>query len=408
VKPSIDPCPATPAASVPAGHLDRLAEFARLQAQPPPARRGSAWQQPRRQLEQTVRHEAVVFAQDEQQHGRSLPEAAARLRVAPRTLRAWRAADLAALTTPSPLGRPVLRADRLDRNAVLAMLEEAGPGLGLPSLCEAFPDLRRAELGDLLGRYRRCWRHRGQPLHVLHWHRPGVVWAMDFAESPAPVDGLEPYLLAVRDLASGYQLAWLPLRDMTAELLRPVLAGLFALFGAPLVLKSDNGSAFRSAWLLELLEQEKVVPLFSPPSRPSYNGACEAGIGSLKARTERRATTAGRPGQWTWDDAAAAVDEANETARPRGPAEPPPAAAWAQRRPVPAEERALFASALSGQRLAARAQEGLTPEAQLSEREEAQLERQALSRALVECDYLSFTRRRIPRPIPPRKTANIP
>jgi hypothetical protein len=39
--------------------------------------------------------------------------------------------------------------------------------------------------------------------HVLHWTVPGSVWAMDFAEPPAPVDGVYDYLFSVRDLASG-------------------------------------------------------------------------------------------------------------------------------------------------------------------------------------------------------------
>ena len=43
------------------------------------------------------------------------------------------------------------------------------------------------------------------------WLVPGAVWAIDFAEPPQPIDGLYPYLLAVRDLASGRQLLWLPL-----------------------------------------------------------------------------------------------------------------------------------------------------------------------------------------------------
>ena len=50
----------------------------------------------------------------------------------------------------------------------------------------------------------------GRLLHVLHWHRPGAVWAMDHTEPPTPIDGRWPHVLAVRDLASHMQLAWLP------------------------------------------------------------------------------------------------------------------------------------------------------------------------------------------------------
>jgi transposase InsO family protein len=60
-------------------------------------------------------------------------------------------------------------------------------------------------------------------------------------------------LLAVRDLASGYQLAWLAVPDEAAVTAAAALAALFREHGPPLVLKSDNGSAFRAEALGALL-----------------------------------------------------------------------------------------------------------------------------------------------------------
>jgi len=73
----------------------------------------------------------------------------------------------------------------------------------------------------------------------------------------------------------------------------------------------------------------------------------------LKTRTERRAAGQGHPGYGTSDDVANAQYEV------------------------------------------------LTP------KEERVMTRAAIRRALVECDYLSFTRRRIPLPITRQKSANI-
>ncbi|HKB06307.1 MAG TPA: hypothetical protein VKD90_29195, partial [Gemmataceae bacterium] len=74
----------------------------------------------------------------------------------------------------------------------------------------------RAELTNLLRRYRRVWRERNrQPLCVLCWPVPGRVWAIDFAEPPTPVDGRFGYLLAARDLASGMPLVWRPVAAAT-------------------------------------------------------------------------------------------------------------------------------------------------------------------------------------------------
>ena len=75
---------------------------------------------------------------------------------------------------------------------------------------------------------------------MLHWHRPMAVWAMDHADPPRPIEGRWPHILAVRDLASGCQLGWLPVLDETAETTIAALQWLFLEHSAPLVLKSDK------------------------------------------------------------------------------------------------------------------------------------------------------------------------
>ena len=52
-------------------------------------------------------------------------------------------------------------------------------------------------------------------LETLHWNVSGAVWAIDHSEPPRPIDGLYTQILAVRDLASGLQLAWTPVADAT-------------------------------------------------------------------------------------------------------------------------------------------------------------------------------------------------
>ena len=125
-----------------------------------------------------------------------------------------------------------------------------------------------------------------------------------------------------------------------------MLAALFSRHGAPLVLKSDNGSPFGEAAVQELLRMWKVAHLFSLPHWPRYNGAVEAGIGSLKARTDASAARHGRPGLWTWDDVAAALWEANTFARPRGERGPPTEELWSVRSPIAATERDRFTASV--------------------------------------------------------------
>ena len=372
-------------------------------------RRNSAWQARRRQHERRVRDHAARWHQEAATQGWTLDRTAAAFHMAPGTLKHWLAHaphDGGALTL---LGRPLQCSTRVVRNEVIRSIHDHGPAIGVPALQESFPDLARRELGDLLARYRRLWRRRHQQaLHVLHWQVPGAVWAMDFAQPPAPIDGRYPYLLAVLDLASGQQLLWLPVFDQSAATVVLALSILMQLHGAPLVVKTDNGSAFGSEAVLALWSQEEVVPLFSPPHCPRYNGSIEAKIGSLKTRTEAQAQGHGHPGQWTSADVQAAQAQTNRAVPPKGGrAGVPPADSWANRRRLSLAERCLFQEAVARHRAEAGQQPpwlGKDPTPVMSQRA---LDRQAISRALVERGYLLFKRRRLPLAIKDAKQLNI-
>jgi transposase InsO family protein len=376
----------------------------------PPTRRGRLTGRLRaRRRQDLVRRHAVAVAADIAAVGYTRTEIADLLHVTARTLRQWRHAGTSAGDSIRLIGRPARRSAPGHRNAVIEYLDLSGPGVGLPPLRAAFPTMTRAELDDLLVRYRRVWRHRQrQPLHVLDWTAPGAVWAMDFAEAPAVIDGVGAYLLAVRDLASGRQLLWQPVREPTAAATAEALAGLFAVLGPPLVLKSDNGSAFGAPAVATLLHNFGVLSLFSPPHTPSYNGAIEAGIGSLKARTAAHAARHGRPGCWTWDDLAAARLEANATARPRGLTGPTPDEAWAARASIPVGDRVSFAELVEDHRWTARRELVLPPSGPLPVMTGRAVDRIAIRRALVDRGVLLFSRRSIPQPVARQKAEAIP
>jgi transposase InsO family protein len=295
------------------------------------------------------------------------------------------------------LGRPVYRSPREARNGVIHFLDEHGPHVGVPTLRACFPAMSRAELAGLLARYRRAWRERNRvPLRVLSWPVIGRVWAIDFTGPGPAIEGRYRYLLAVRDLASGRQLLWRPVEAATGAVAGDALATLFAEHGPPLVLKCDNGSPFTSALVGELLAAQGVFALYSPPCWPRYNGAVEAGIGSLKDRTDARAARVGHAGEWTWDDVAGAQAEANALARPRGPC---PDELWLSRTAITPEERSDFRACVDEFRRAQEAAVGPCaggPEAVGSERAVA---RRAIRLALERRGYLQYRRRTIPPPI---------
>ncbi len=359
----------------------------------------------RRELERALRVDVLAFRRWCAAAGRSARAAADRLSIAPAILadwaRRWRDDHLA----PQPLGRPPSRADRDTRNLVIAAFHFFGPGLGLPSLQKLFPLLARRELEDLARRYRHVYRQRHRSLAtVLCWTRPGTVWAIDFTEPPLPVDATFPHVLLVRDLASGKTLAALPCPEQSGAVVRDALLALFLRHGAPLVLKSDNGSPLVDKSVRELLAAWGTIALLSPPGTPAYNGACEAGIGGLKTRAHHEAARHGRAGQWTCDDVEVARLVANQTARPRGFAAPTPDQMWNGDPTVAAAERVALAATVARLRteLSQQQPDGVPLACDL--RAWASIERIAIGRALIELGYLQLRRRRITLPIRQRQT----
>jgi hypothetical protein len=332
----------------------------------------------------------VAFCRWASRFGLTPAEAAARLGLAARTVSRWLARWERDRLRASSRGRPARRSDRLTRGRALALIGLLGPGVGVPTLQALCPGMARREVADLLRRYRRVGRRRRPPGRALHWTRPGAVWAVDFSEPPAPVEGSYARLLAVRDLASGYQLLWLPVPDESGATAAAALQALFREHGAPLVLKSDNGSAFLAAECGALLLRGGVWPLFSPPRTPRYNGSAEAGIGSMKTRTHHQAARRGCPGEWSCEDAEAARQEANQTARPRGPHGPTPEEAWRERLPIGAGERAAFGEAVRELTEEVRRQQGHPPGAALDHHAAAAVARATLVRVLVAEGLLQF------------------
>ena len=173
---------------------------------------------------------------------------------------------------------------------------------------------------------------------------------MDHSKAYQPVDGMYPYLFAVRDLASHQQLAWHPVRTVTAEETLPILEALFREHGAPLVVKNDNGSAFIANDLRHAVQREEVAQLFSPPHCPSYNGAVERSNDVMKKYTHHHAVSDGHPHAWKTVDVEHARQLANTISRPWGEHGPTPAEAWQAREPIDAEERGKFQAALAKHR----------------------------------------------------------
>jgi len=257
-----------------------------------------------------------------------------------------------------------------------------------------FPHVPRRVLAAVKSHYRRTllrWRRR--QLARLEWKRPGRVWAIDHAQPPLTMEHKYQSILAVRDLASGVQLAWQPIRRADADTTVAVLGQLFEEQGPPLVLKSDNGKALTQGGVPALLAVHQVTPLISPVYRPQYNGSCEAGVKAMKVRTEDVAHLADRSRRWKSEDLAHALQIANVYHR-SGPHSPSRLALWQQRTPITATERAAFQSALATHR----GQLAATQVGPLAKQQTKTLERRSLAQTLVEQGQLVIHRRPDPSP----------
>jgi hypothetical protein len=350
--------------------------------------RGLRAQRPRRAREASARRVRVAASGAARQAGLSAQAAAQALGVSARTLRRWSRRAEAVL----PRGRPVRRAGRKERQAVLSWLVEVGGRVGLAALRVRFPGVPAAELADLLGRFKGSWGWRhGELACALRWTRAGSVWAVDFVKPPQVIAERYGRVLAIRDLGSGMQLAWEAVADESASSAAEVLRQVAAAAGAPLVVKNDNGSAFRSGLWRGLVAGLGSWLLYSPAYCPGYNGSVEAGNKSLKRRTEAIAAAAGRPGGWRLEDLEGARQEANARGRPRG-SKVSPAVAWECRERVTGSERELFREQMEAVAATERAEARQEEEA----RSEESVLRSVFRRVLVALGYLVLKWRRIP------------
>jgi transposase InsO family protein len=355
------------------------------------ARRGWDGQKKRREAEREVKMAAVALGKSQRELGVRPPEIARNLGVSERTDRDWQQRARFGLRAR---GRPLERGPEGSRAEVLAVLHEYGPLLGVPALRDCFPEMPRAELCDLLLKYRRVYvKENGQVvIRELSWPRSGAAWAADFADPPSPIEGQYPFLGAARDLGGQYQLAWRPAPSKEAWVSAGLAEEMIRQHGAPLVLKIDQG--LDSGEMREMAARYGVELLVSPGYTPEYNGAIEAGIGGVKTRTGWLAAQAGRPGIWTANDAEGALLMANRTSHPWGELCPTPEAAWGGREPIRPEEREAF-RALVAERRESLLQEMFYyyPGARIGPRDKEVAERRAIVQALTKLGYLKIRSR---------------
>ncbi len=371
-------------------------------------RRGYSRQRQSRGADQIVKRSAVCMVRWLSQRDYSEGEAVARIGLCPRTVRSWEERWQEDQLAPRSRGRPVERPDRDLRSAMLTIFDLVGPEISEQALKEIFPEVSRAELRERKHRYRAVWRRKGAKfVSALRWVSPGSVWAMDFTTPPLPVDGIFGKILAVRDLPSSRQLELLPAKAEDAETACDALEALIKAHGPPLVMKIDNGSAFKSADFQELLSKHGILALYSPPYTPTYNGAVETGQGTFKTHAHYESARHDRPGEWTCDDVEAARLRGNALSRPHGVDGPSPDRAWEDRIGITAADRNRLREVYEQEFKLELKARGILPLIGPSKKDKDSIDRHAISKALIKCGFLLIKRRRITPPVSQRKAAGI-
>jgi hypothetical protein len=141
------------------------------------------------------------------------------------------------------------------------------PGIDsdIEQLCKSCADCLRVKKSTVVAEH--SWPKSSQPFDRLH---------VDYA---GPVEGF--YFLVVVDAATNYPFVFKTTTQDTSQTLIK-LREVFALFGLPRCLVSDNGPAFRSDAFKQYMSQRGVELWHTPVCHPKSNGLAERFVGHLK------------------------------------------------------------------------------------------------------------------------------
>jgi transposase InsO family protein len=174
---------------------------------------------------------------------------------------------------------------------ILAVLEREAPEVAWPALSTIGDILKRAGLVEPRRRARRPVPVAGLVPEAV---APNDEWAIDFKGWYRTLDGRRCDPLTITDTLSRYLIA-IDITEPTTSGVRPILERVFAEYGLPAAMRSDNGQPLGShgcgglsvlaVWLLKL----GIEPHYIPPASPQHNGRHERMHRTLSEHTSRPA-----------------------------------------------------------------------------------------------------------------------
>lgn len=193
------------------------------------------------------------------------------------------------MAVPKKTGRPPHSQQELEeaKPRVLAVLQTIGFRAGWSTVKALLQDLPKRVIDMALKvlkaahRIEEARRLRQQRVHVKVLAK-GTLLAQD-STHVGSFKGRKAWAEVAKDAATCEAWAFGDGRTITGDAMLAHLEALKAQGRLPLVLATDNGSAYKEQRVRAWLAQHQVIQLFSRPRTPQDNGRAERGIGEGKA-----------------------------------------------------------------------------------------------------------------------------
>uniref|UniRef100_A0A5S6QGC4 RNA-directed DNA polymerase n=1 Tax=Trichuris muris TaxID=70415 RepID=A0A5S6QGC4_TRIMR len=143
-----------------------------------------------------------------------------------------------------------------------------------------------SEIEDLVKRCHRCSAAAKLPVKttLAPWPVPLRPWSRVHADFAGPYEGRN-FLIVIDALTKWPEV--LLTNSTTATATVALLTDLFARFGFPETLVTDNGSQFRASHFEDFCRKNGVVHVCSPPHHPQSNGQVERFVDTFKRTMEK-------------------------------------------------------------------------------------------------------------------------
>uniref|UniRef100_A0A5S6Q0K3 RNA-directed DNA polymerase n=1 Tax=Trichuris muris TaxID=70415 RepID=A0A5S6Q0K3_TRIMR len=172
------------------------------------------------------------------------------------------------------------------RDRILAMLHEGHPGIVAMKSMARFqvwwPGIDK-EIEKHVNQCEPCQRNRQRPPEVplIPWNVPTEPWTRIHVD----IAGLfeDRYWLVVVDAHSKW-LEVIPMRNTVSTCVTKRLRGLFAIFGLPKAIVSDNGPQFVSEEFEAFCDNNNITHIKTTPYHPKTNGLAERTVCLFKNR----------------------------------------------------------------------------------------------------------------------------